>query len=190
MRMRHLRDFLAVAEEQSFTHAAARIHVEPSSLSRAIQELENVLKTRLLHRGKGRIRLTVAGEMFREDARRLLAFMEEARQRARSSEKGCRRCLRLGLADALAQPRLTRLLARCREEEPLTLLRVIEMTASEMRQALDHERIDAGIALSAGLDETPARSPCGSIVRSSPCPGITPCSPAPKSLRAKSSASP
>ncbi|WPM25650.1 LysR substrate-binding domain-containing protein [Pseudomonas sp. P1B16] len=52
--------------------------------------------------------------------------------------------MRIGLTDGLAQPRLTRLLARCREEEPLTEVRVVEMTFSEMVKALGHDQIDAG----------------------------------------------
>jgi DNA-binding transcriptional LysR family regulator len=153
MRIRHLRHFLAVAEDESFTRAAARIHVEPSPLSRAVKVLEDDLEIRLLRRGKGKVRLTRAGEVFREDARRILALMDEARLRARAAEKGFHRFLRVGLADALAQPRLTRLLARCREEEPLTAIRLIEMTAGALPKAFDHEQIDAGFTLCAGQED-------------------------------------
>lgn len=147
MRIRHLHYFLIVAEEQSFARAAARVHIEPSPLSRAIKELENQLGVRLLNRAKGRIRLTWPGEVFREEASRMLAFMENAQTRVNSASQGYRGRLRIGLADSLAQPRLTQLLARCREEEPRTEVRIAEMTMNEMLLALRHDQIDAGFTV-------------------------------------------
>lgn len=147
MRIRHLYYFLIVAEEQSFARAAARVHIEPSPLSRAIKELENQLGVRLLDRAKGRIRLTWPGEVFREEARRMLAFMDNAQTRVNSASQGYRGRLRIGLADSLAQPRLTQLLARCREEEPRTEVRITEMTVNEMLQALRHDQIDIGFTV-------------------------------------------
>lgn len=151
MRIRHLRYFLVVAEELSFSRAAARVHIEPSPLSRAIRELESELGARLLQRTGGRIRLTWAGEVFREEARRMLKHMDGARAHVRAAARGFRGRLRIGLADSLAQPRLTRLLARCREEEPLTRVRITEMTVAEMVKALDHDQIDAGLTVHTGL---------------------------------------
>jgi DNA-binding transcriptional LysR family regulator len=147
MRIRHLRYFLIVAEELSFVRAAARVHIEPSPLSRAIKELESELQVNLVQRVKGRIRLTWAGEVFREEARRMLAFMEGAQTRVHSAARGLHGRLRIGVTDRLAQPRLTTLLARCREEEPLTEIRIIEMTVSEMIKALNYDQIDAGFTL-------------------------------------------
>jgi DNA-binding transcriptional LysR family regulator len=147
MRLRNLRYFLAVAEEQSFTRAAARVHIEPSPLSRVIREMEVDLQVPLVYRRRGRLRLTQAGEAFRDDARRMLSFMESARARVRSVGHGGRGCLRLGLTNPLAQPQLIRLLTRCREEEPHTEIRILEMGVGEMVQALNHNRIDAGFTV-------------------------------------------
>ena len=184
MRLRYLCYFLAVAEEGSFTRAAGRLYVEPSPLSRAVKEMEASLGIRLLHRCKGKIRLTSAGEAFREDARRILALMDEARLRARAAEKGFHRFLRVGLTDALAQPRLTRLLARWREEEPLTAIRLIEMTVDALAKAFDHEQIDAGFTLYAGQEDGLVRAavwrdrPLIAVPRNHPllcCAQISPC---------------
>ncbi|WPM25649.1 LysR family transcriptional regulator [Pseudomonas sp. P1B16] len=87
MRIRNLRYFLVVAEELSFSAAATRVHIEPSPLSRAIKELEAELGVRLLHRTRGRIRLTWAGEVFREEAHRMLSFMDGARTRVHAAAK-------------------------------------------------------------------------------------------------------
>ncbi|WP_191833362.1 LysR family transcriptional regulator [Pseudomonas fluorescens] len=153
MRMRHLRYFLVVAEELSFSRAAARVHIEASPLSRAIKELEAELGAHLLHRSRGRIELTWAGEVFREEARKMLSFMEGARNRVHAAARGYRGHLRIGLADSLAHPRLTKLLARCREEEPLTEVRIIEMPFSEMVKALAHDQIDAGFTVHSEISD-------------------------------------
>jgi DNA-binding transcriptional LysR family regulator len=151
MRIRHLHYFLVVAEELSFSRAAARVHIEPSPLSRAIKELESELGVRLLQRTKRHIHLTWAGEVFREEARRMLSFMEGAQNRVQAAEKGYRGRLRIGLTDSLAQPRFTKLLARCREEEPFTQVKIVEMTVNEMVKALAHDQIDAGFTVHTGL---------------------------------------
>ncbi|MFG1304707.1 LysR family transcriptional regulator [Xanthobacter autotrophicus] len=147
MRIRHLQYFIAVAEERNFSRAAERVNIEASPLSRAIKDLEDQLGVQLLHRSKGRIELTWPGEIFRDEARRMLEFFDGAQSRVRSAAVGFRGRLRIGLADSLAQPRLAQLLARCREEEPLTEIRFREMTVREMLSALVHSQIDAGFTV-------------------------------------------
>lgn len=147
MRIRHLHYFLVVAEEQSFSRAANRVHIEASPLSRAIKELEQQLGVQLLERSKGRIRLTWAGEVFREEAQRIVNFIEGAKSRVLSASEGFHGRLRIGLTDSLAQPRLTQLLARSREEEPSTEVRITEMSVCEMLQALNHGQIDVGFTV-------------------------------------------
>ncbi|MBP0714222.1 LysR family transcriptional regulator [Burkholderia sola] len=150
MRIRQLQYFLIVADEQSFTRAAARAHIRQSPLSRAIKELEEELGVVLFERSKGRIRLTWPGKVFREDVRRLLAFLNSARARAKAAEHGYRGHLRIALTDGLAQPRMAELLAMCRAEEPLTEVRVLEMTVSEMAHALKLDQVDAGFTVHSG----------------------------------------
>lgn len=147
MRLRHLRYFIVVAEELSFTRASARLHVEPSPLSRAIKDMEEDLGIELLHRSKGKIRLTWAGEVFRKDAQRLLSLYGDARNYAKKTADGSHGRLRLGIADNLAQPRLERLLAVCREEEPLTTIGITGMTAGELLAGLNRDLIDVGVTM-------------------------------------------
>lgn len=148
MRLRFLQYFLAVAEEQSYARAAAKVHIEPSPLARAIREMESAWNVHLIQHRAGRLRLTRAGEVFRDEARRILSSFDGARSRVLSAERGCRGQLRIGLADHLAQPPLIRLLARCREEEPRTEIRILEMSVDAMVKALNHDRIDAGFTVS------------------------------------------
>jgi len=95
--------------------------------------------------------LTWAGEAFYEEARRILTLVEQARSRAHAAAQGYCARLRIGLTDSLAQPTLTRLLARCREEEPRTKVRVMEMMVSKMTQALARNMINAGLTRHRGL---------------------------------------
>ncbi|MFC3076136.1 LysR family transcriptional regulator [Shinella pollutisoli] len=158
MRLRHLRYFITVAEELSFSRASARLHVEPSPLSRAIRDMEEDLGISLLHRSRGKLRLTWAGEVFCKDARRLLALFDDARNYAKRTAAGGRR-IRIGIADSLAQPRLTRLLAMCREQEPLTSIGITEMMAGELLGGLNRDLIDVGITVDGEEVEGIVREP-------------------------------
>lgn len=153
MDLRHLRYFVAVAEERSVARAATRIHIEPSPLARAIRGLENDLGVQLFHRRRGNNKLTWPGEVLLEEARRLLSASDNARRRVASAAKGFRGHLRIGIADSLAQPRMTELLARCREDEPNTEVRLREMTVGQMLKALSNDEIDAGFTLHSRIEQ-------------------------------------
>jgi DNA-binding transcriptional LysR family regulator len=73
MELRHMRYFVAVAEEKNFTRAAARLRLAQPSLSRQIRKLENELGVPLLRRGRGGVTLTAAGNEYLAQARKLLA---------------------------------------------------------------------------------------------------------------------
>jgi len=76
--IRHLRAFIAVAEELNFGRAAARLYVSQPALSRQIRALERLLGCELLRRSTHRVELTIAGSALLERARRLLADLDEA----------------------------------------------------------------------------------------------------------------
>src|SRR5919198_2557911 len=76
--LRHLRAFVAVAEELNFGRAADRLHISQSALSRQVQGLEQLLGCKLLRRSTHRVELTIAGEALLDRARRLLEDVDEA----------------------------------------------------------------------------------------------------------------
>ena len=79
MELRHLRCFLAVAEELHFARAAERLHMEQSPLSRAIKELEEDLSEQLFVRTSRSTRLTRAGNLFLEHVPRIFMALPPAR---------------------------------------------------------------------------------------------------------------
>ena len=77
MELRHLRCFIAVAEELHFARAADRLHIEQSPLSRAIKELESHLAVQLFERTTRRTRLTWAGKVIMEEDTRIIAAIHQ-----------------------------------------------------------------------------------------------------------------
>jgi epsilon-lactone hydrolase len=76
--LRHLRAFVAVAEELNFGRAADRLHLSQSALSRQVRGLEQLLGCDLLRRSTHNVELTIAGEALLDRARRLLEDVDEA----------------------------------------------------------------------------------------------------------------
>lgn len=92
MELRHLRYFIAVAEELHFARAAERLHIEQSPLSRAIKDLEYNLGVQLFERTTRSTRLTWAGQVFLDEARRVLSTLEQAKASAKAAATGYRAC--------------------------------------------------------------------------------------------------
>jgi DNA-binding transcriptional LysR family regulator len=114
MELRHLRYFVAVAEELHFRRAAGRLRVAQSAVSDQVRQLEEELGVQLLERAHRRVSLTPAGDVFLVEARRVLQQAERARRAAISTDDHGNGRLRLGhLPDAVprALPRMLGLLA-------------------------------------------------------------------------------
>ncbi|MFD2135222.1 LysR family transcriptional regulator [Novosphingobium resinovorum] len=84
----HLRCFVVLAEELHFGRAAERLHMTQSPLSRQIQVLERILGVELFNRTSRRVTLTLAGETFLHEARRIVRLSESAALAARRVWKG------------------------------------------------------------------------------------------------------
>jgi DNA-binding transcriptional LysR family regulator len=146
MELRHLRYFIAVAEELHFARAAERLHIEQSPLSRAIKDLEYDLGVQLFERTTRSTRLTWAGQVFLDEAHRVLSTLEQAIASAKAAATGYRGTLRIALSDGIAQPWLAALLAQCREEEPDVEIRLFEVPLAEQAKGLRGGMYDAGFA--------------------------------------------
>ena len=111
LELRHLRYFVAVAEELNFSRAAQRLHMTQPPLSMAIRQLEQELGTPLLMRTTREVRLTEAGHAFLDGARRTLVGSTARRARRAVRRRGAGR-LRSGSAGARASRRCRRSAAR------------------------------------------------------------------------------
>ncbi|QIL69137.1 LysR family transcriptional regulator [Diaphorobacter sp. HDW4B] len=148
MEMRHLRCFLAVAEELHFARAAERLHMEQSPLSRAIKELEEELDVVLFARTTRSTRLTRAGKLFLEHVPRVFTVLQQARDSVKAAANGFHGQLRIALSDGITPWRLPNLLALCREEEPDVETRLFEVPLSQQIKGLHDDLYDAGFAQS------------------------------------------
>ncbi|MEU9486326.1 LysR family transcriptional regulator [Streptomyces decoyicus] len=143
--LHHLRGFLAIAEEQHFTRAAARLHLSQPSLSRNLRRLEEQLGVRLLERTTRRVTLTPAGERLYRQLAYLLPRLEEALRPDRADE-----VLRLGFTWGFPAGWAHEAMDRFHE---LTRARVVPIRRDEPLAGLD--RGDADLAILRGPVTTP-----------------------------------
>ena len=108
MELRHLRCFLAVAEELHFARAAEKLHIEQSPLSRTVKELEEELGVQLFIRTSRSTRLTLAGRLFLKHVPRVFTALEQARESVKSAAYGFHGQLRIALSDGITPSRRMR----------------------------------------------------------------------------------
>src|SRR5262245_19066332 len=118
MDLRHVRYFVAVAEELHFSRAATRVHVAQPALSRQIRALEDELGVRLFERDRRRVALTTAGAAFLDEARFLLERVERAVEVARRADRGELGSLRIGYVPAVVSTGLPELARASRKGLP------------------------------------------------------------------------
>jgi DNA-binding transcriptional LysR family regulator len=118
LELRHLEHFLAVAEEGSFTRAAARVHLVQSALSVSIRSLERDFGVTLFDRTTHHVELTEAGKVLLAEARRTVAAAEATRDAVAAVNDGTRGTIRIGIMQSLTLIDLAALLTRYHRERP------------------------------------------------------------------------
>lgn len=103
MELRHLRYFVAAAEEENFHRASERLHVTQPALSRRIRDLEAELDVALFERKQRRVTLTDAGRAYFEDAKHTLQMLDQAADRARRVAQGESGNLSIGINDSVVR---------------------------------------------------------------------------------------
>ena len=145
MELRHLRYFVAVGEDQHYGRASRRLGVAQPALSRQIQDLENEIGFKLFDRMPRGVRLSAAGELFLEDARRILQEVDEATARAARVARGQSGTLRVGFAENVSwhgvAPDSFR---RFREQQPDVDLQLQPAASLEQLDAIRSRHLDAG----------------------------------------------
>lgn len=160
--LRHLRYFVAVAEELNFRRAAERIHIDQTPLSRTIRDLEDQLGVQLFVRAPRKLYLTPAGLRLLNEVRELLICIERIYQAVRETDVRFRAPLRIGIADGIAQPKLSECLGGWREVAPEVPVELTEMRASELAAALEREELDAGFSFGLPNDDAISQQPAWS----------------------------
>jgi DNA-binding transcriptional LysR family regulator len=144
MELRHLRYFVAVADELNFRRAAQRLHVSQPPLSRQIRDLEDELGTKLFDRSRQKLVLTRAGEAFLKEARQILSQTQRAAQLAKAASRGEAGQLGVGILPPIGGLFVPPAIRVFRERFPLVDLNILELSPQAQIGALMDRRIDLG----------------------------------------------
>jgi DNA-binding transcriptional LysR family regulator len=147
LELRQLRYFVTLAEELHFARAAERLQMEQSPLSRAIRDMEGCLGVRLFERSTRSTKITRAGTVLLDYARRAIALMEQATTSTRSAALGQSEQLRIGVSDCTAYCRATEVLASFRAANPDVAVSLFEMPLHQQITGIRDGLIDASISL-------------------------------------------
>lgn len=145
MELRHLRYFVAVAEELHFGRAATRLLIVQPSLSQQIRQLEDELGFPLLRRTKRSVELTDAGKVFLTEARNVLTQVQEAKRAAQRAYRGEIGRLVIGYISSSTYDLLPMMLSAYRERFPDIDVALRELTSQEQLRALEEESIQVGL---------------------------------------------
>src|SRR6202162_2961354 len=145
MEFRHLRYFVAVAEELSFTRAAAVLHVAQSAVSAQIRFLEESVGVTLLERNSRRVELTGAGRAFLQGAKKLVFELEELTRQTRRIGRAETGHLAIGFIGAQSHEWMPQVLKRFRRKYPDVEVTLTEMVPTAQLEALSTHRLDVGV---------------------------------------------
>jgi len=158
MELRHLRYFVAVAEELNFRRAAERLHVTRPALSKQIKDLEEETGVRLLERDTVSVSLTDAGSVFLAESRAILSDVERAIGLAREARDGQRGQLQIGSVGQIASGFLPEALKAFGAQFPDVVVSFAEMTPIEQLDALAKDTIHLGFAFGRDAENVPGLS--------------------------------
>jgi DNA-binding transcriptional LysR family regulator len=146
MELRHLRYFVAVAEELHFGRAAERLFMAQPPLSQQIKQLETEVGVPLFERTNRRVSLTAAGQSFLVDARDILGRVEESRIRAVRASRGEAGWIGIAFVASLSYDVFPEILRTFRHRYPEVELVLCELLGHEQNQALLERKIHVGFS--------------------------------------------
>lgn len=136
MELRHLRYFIAVARELSFTRASAKLRIAQPALSRQVHDLEDEIGVDLLHRGPRGVSLTAEGQLFLTEAQRLIKNADEAVGKTRALARGEYGELNVGYSPMAAAGILPAALANFQEKTPGVKVTLHDLAGDELTTGL------------------------------------------------------
>ena len=147
MELRHLRYFLAVAEERSFSRAAEKLHVSQPPLSRQIRDLEAELGVKLLDRNRQGVRLTRLGHAVLARAHALIRDADSFKAEAKILDREIHEELRIGYAPSPTALIISKVLAKYHELAPGGRITLQDLTHTEMLLGLKTKKLHAALTL-------------------------------------------
>jgi DNA-binding transcriptional LysR family regulator len=146
MELRHLRYFITVAEERSFTRAAARLGIQQPPLSQQVQALEYELRMKLFERLPRGVELTAGGAVFLAEARAVLAGLDRGAIRALRTADGQEGSISVGFTSSVtAHPLAPEIIRTYRHSYPSVALDFHEGNAADLTEAVSRRELDAAI---------------------------------------------
>jgi DNA-binding transcriptional LysR family regulator len=142
MELRHLRYFVAAAEELNITRAAVRLRVSQPPVSRQIRDLEEEIGATLFDRSGKKLKLTAAGEHFYKEAKSILSQADRAAHLAKATAAGQAGHLRIAFLSTLGGMFLPQVMRSFRSKFPLIDIDLLEMPPRSQLEALLDKQVD------------------------------------------------
>ncbi len=152
--LRHLRHFIALAQELHFGRAAQRCHISQPPFSVSIRQLEQALGFALVERSTHEVRLTAAGAAYYEEALKVVSQFERAHATAARVHQGMQGTLEVGFFASMLHRGLDRAVQVFGQSHPDVDLRLVELSTADQIPALQRHRIRYGFVHSTALPAT------------------------------------
>jgi LysR family transcriptional regulator, cyn operon transcriptional activator len=146
MELRHLRYFVALADQLSFTRAAEKVHITQSTLSHQIKQLEDEIGIRLFNRIGKRVVMTDTGEMLLHSVTKALREIDEGLQAVKGVASPLSGTIHVGATHTFGISLIPTCIARFQESEPTVAVEVKELASGAVERALLDDQIELGIA--------------------------------------------
>lgn len=147
MELRHLRYFVAVAEEENVSRAALKLHVSQPGISRQIHDLEDELGFQLFERSAKSVRLTGAGKVFLTEARTVLQHADDAVKKARIAAGGTNGEINVGYAPSLTIQILPQALRKFQEKYPGVRVVLHDLSTEEMLSQIGEKKLQVALTV-------------------------------------------
>lgn len=145
MELRHLKYFLAVAEELSFTKAAEKLFISQPPLSRQIIELENEIQAKLFIRNNKKVELTEAGKYFEKEVRELFQNLERISVKTKKIAENVSGEFRIAYISSIYSAVISDLIKHLKEHFPYVNFKLFEVSTTKQIDALEQGKIELGI---------------------------------------------
>lgn len=145
MELRHLKYFLAVAEELNFTKAAEKLFISQPPLSRQIIELEEEVGARLFNRNNKKVELTEAGKYFEKEVKELFQNLEHITLKTKKIAENTSGDFRIAYISSIYSTVISELIKHLKEQFPFVNFKLFEISTTKQISALEQGKIELGI---------------------------------------------